>query len=269
MVRRFSSFKKKNVAVFDTAFHSTIPKTSFIYAIPYTFYNNYGIRKYGAHGISYSYVTNKASKMLNIAVKKLNIIVCHLGNGSSVAAVRNGVCVDTSMGLTPLEGLVMGTRCGDLDPAIVFFMYNKLKMSMKDIENILMKKSGLIGINEISSNFRNLEKNYHSNAKIKLSIDIFCYRLSKYISSYMPIMGNKLNGIVFTGGIGENSCLVRTITVSRLSFLNFEISERLNLSIKFLKKGFINVKNSKSILVIPTNEELMIAKETALLVQNI
>ncbi|XBC42960.1 MAG: acetate kinase [Buchnera aphidicola (Kaburagia rhusicola ensigallis)] len=264
----FPHLKKKNIAVFDTAFHSTIPKTSYLYAIPYAFYKKYGIRRYGAHGISHSYVMHGASEFLKIPVPKLNIITCHLGNGASVAAIRNGICVDTSMGLTPLEGLVMGTRSGDIDPAIIFFMYNKLKMNMKDIENILIKKSGLLGLSELSSDLRDLEDKYSCNSKAKLSIDVFCHRLSKYISSYSSLMEGRLDALIFTGGIGENSCLIRTITVSYLSLLNCKINKESNMLIKFGKKGLISAKDSVSILVIPTNEELVIAKEAVSLISN-
>lgn len=254
--------------MFDTAFHSTIPKKSYLYAIPYTFYKKYGIRRYGAHGISHSYVMHCSSEFLKIPVPKLNIITCHLGNGASVAAIRNGICVDTSMGLTPLEGLVMGTRSGDIDPAIIFFMYNKLKMNMKDIENVLIKKSGLLGLSEFSSDLRDLEDKYPYNSKVKLSIDVFCHRLSKYISSYSSLMEGRLDALVFTGGIGENSCLIRTITISYLSLLNCKINEELNMLTKFGKKGLISSNDSISILVIPTNEELVIAKEAESLISN-
>ncbi|XBC38337.1 MAG: acetate kinase [Buchnera aphidicola (Floraphis choui)] len=257
----FPHLKKKNVAVFDTAFHSTIPKISYLYAIPYSFYKNHGIRRYGAHGISHFYVMTRTSKILKIPTRQLNIITCHLGHGASISAIRNGICVDTSMGLTPLEGLVMGTRSGDIDPSIIFFMYNELKMSMKDIEYVLMKKSGLLGLNGISSDFRYLENKYVSDNNIKLSIDIFCNRLSKYISSYTVLMKGKLDAIVFTGGIGENSCLIRTLTVSKLSLINCRVHEKLNALMKLGKEGIISTKHSVSILVIPTNEELVIAKE--------
>ncbi|XBC42443.1 MAG: acetate kinase [Buchnera aphidicola (Meitanaphis elongallis)] len=264
----FPHLKKKNVAVFDTAFHSVMPEVSYLYAIPYSFYKNYGIRRYGAHGISHFYVMCRASKILKIPVKKLNIITCHLGNGASIAAIRNGVCVDTSMGLTPLEGLVMGTRSGDIDPAIIFFMYKKLKMSIKDIENTLIKKSGLLGLNEFSSDLRNLEERYEFDRKVKLSIDIFCHRLSKYISAYTVLMQGRLDAIVFTGGIGENSCLIRTITISNLSLLNCNIDKKLNLLTRLGREGSINKRNSVSILVIPTDEEAVIAKEAMSLTSN-
>ncbi|QCI23202.1 acetate kinase [Buchnera aphidicola] len=264
----FPNLKKKNVAVFDTAFHSTMPKTSYLYAIPYSFYKHYGIRRYGAHGISYTYIVSRVSKILKISVDNLNVIICHLGNGASVAAIRDGICVDTSMGLTPLEGLVMGTRSGDIDPSIIFFMYNKLKMSIDDIEDTLIRKSGLLGLNEFSNDCRDLEKEYVSNNKIKLSIDIFCHRLSKYISAYTSLMEGKLDAIIFSGGIGENSCLIRSITVSKLSLLNCKIDKTVNLSMKLGREGFINKRNSMMILVIPTNEELVIAKEAILLTSN-
>ncbi|CAL4319646.1 acetate kinase [Buchnera aphidicola] len=264
----FPYLKNKNVAVFDTSFHTSLPKRSYLYAIPYEFYKKYKIRRYGAHGISYSYIMLKIEKILKKSRKELNIICCHLGNGSSITAIKNGNSIDTSMGLTPLEGLVMGTRSGDLDPAIIFFMYNKLGLKIKKIENILTKKSGLLGINNKNSDCRYLEKNYYNSQKAKLSIDIFCHRLAKYISGYSSLMNGKLDAIVFTGGIGENSFFIRKKVISKLSLLGFHIDEHLNYTVKENKNYFINKKNSRFILVIPTKEELFIALETQKLIDN-
>ncbi|AAO26897.1 acetate kinase [Buchnera aphidicola str. Bp (Baizongia pistaciae)] len=254
--------KEKNVAVFDTSFHSSIPKFAYLYAIPYKFYKKFGIRKYGAHGISCQYSVCRSSELLQIELTSLNIIICHLGGGASVSVVKNGVCVDTSMGLTPLEGLIMGTRSGDIDPSVIFFMNKQLNLSISTINNILINKSGLLGLSGVSSDFRNLESEYNSNIRIKLAIDMFCYRLSKYISGYMSVVKGKLHGIVFTGGIGENSSLVRSIVISKLAFLNFKLNSDINMLMKSGKEGFINIKNTFPILVIPANEELIIAKES-------
>ncbi|CAL4320509.1 Acetate kinase [Buchnera aphidicola (Protaphis terricola)] len=262
VINQFPHLSKKNVAVFDTSFYQKMPKTSFLYAIPYIFYKKHHIRRYGAHGISHNYVSHVASVMLNKDFDSLNIITCHLGNGASISAIRNGVCVDTSMGLTPLEGLVMGTRSGDIDPSVIFFMYKKLGINIDKINHILTQESGLLGLSGVSSDFRYLEKNYLSNKQVKLSVDIFCYRLSKYISSYMCLMDKKLDSLVFTGGIGENVPLIRDITLSKLSIMGFKINIKKNILIKNGKSGLITIKNSIPVLVIPTNEELLIAKET-------
>lgn len=262
VMEKLPLLSNKNVAVFDTSFYQKMPKTSFLYAIPYIFYKKYHIRRYGAHGISHNYVSNQASIMLNKDFNSLNIITCHLGNGSSISAIRNGVCVDTSMGLTPLEGLVMGTRSGDIDPSVIFFMHQQLGISINTINTILTKESGLLGLSGISSDFRYLEKNYSTNEKAKLSVDIFCHRLSKYIASYMCLMDNSLDAVVFTGGIGENVSLIRQITLSKLCLIGFKIDIEKNLSVKNGKSGLITINNSIPVLVIPTNEELLIAQET-------
>ncbi|CAL4319684.1 Acetate kinase [Buchnera aphidicola (Periphyllus testudinaceus)] len=263
----FPNLRKKNVAVFDTSFYSSLPKIAYLYAIPYKFYKKYKIKRYGAHGISHNYVMKQSSYILKKKKSSLNIISCHLGNGSSVTAIKNGKSIDTSMGLTPLEGLVMGTRSGDLDPAIIFFMHKKIGISLDKIEEILTKKSGFLGISEKSSDCRFLEKNFNKNKKEKLAIEIFCYRLAKYISSYSILMDNRLDAIIFTGGIGENSQLIRKIVISKLSLLGFYLDNNLNNTIKTTNNYFINKKNSRSILVIPTNEELFIALETYKLIK--
>lgn len=262
VMEKFPILSNKNVAVFDTSFYQKMPKTSFLYAIPYLFYKKHHIRRYGAHGISHNYVSSQASIMLNKDFNLLNIITCHLGNGSSVAAIRNGVCVDTSMGLTPLEGLVMGTRSGDIDPSIIFFMHKQIGLSIDQINTILTKESGLLGLSGISSDFRYLEKNYSTSKNAKLSVDIFCHRLSKYIASYICLMDKSLDAVVFTGGIGENVSLVREITLSKLYLMGFKIDIEKNLLIKNGKSGLITINSSIPALVIPTNEELLIAEET-------
>ncbi|CAL4320264.1 Acetate kinase [Buchnera aphidicola (Eriosoma grossulariae)] len=259
----FPELSKKNVAVFDTAFYKNIPKKAYLYAIPYYLYHDYGIRRYGAHGISHQYVMYQTSVILNKKINQLNMISCHLGNGSSVSAIYKGICVDTSMGLTPLEGLVMGTRSGDIDPSIIFFMYKKLKISINEINTILTFKSGLLGLSNISSDFRDVESQYYINKKAKYAVDVFCYRLKKYISSYISLMNGVLDGIVFTGGIGENSPLVRKLSIDNLSLMGLiSIDEEKNNNFKKQKNHFINTNGSIPILVIPTNEELAIAKKT-------
>lgn len=259
----FPHLSKKNVIVLDTAFYNKMPESSYLYAIPYNLYKSYNIRRYGAHGISHYYVVKEASKILNINMNCLNVISCHLGGGSSVTVFRNGVCVDTSMGLTPLEGLVMGTRSGDIDPSIIFFLNNVVKMSINDIQDLLMYKSGILGLNSgITSDFRYIEKNYHFELGAHRAINIFCHRLSKYISSYTTLLYGKLNGIIFTGGIGANSSLVRHMTLSKLSMFGIKINNQLNNVMSMGRCGFIEQYNTIPVLVIPTNEELVIAKKT-------
>ncbi|CAL4320289.1 Acetate kinase [Buchnera aphidicola (Eriosoma lanigerum)] len=259
----FPHLSKKNVAVFDTSFYKSIPKKAYLYAIPYFLYSKHGIRRYGAHGISHQYVMFRTATILNKELNTLNIISCHLGNGASVSAIKNGICIDTSMGLTPLEGLVMGTRSGDIDPSIIFFMHKELNISINEINNILMFKSGLLGLSDISSDFRNIESQYEINKQAKNTIDIFCYRLRKYISSYFSLMNGRLDAVIFTGGIGENSSLVRKLAIDNLS-LSGELSIDISKNNLIMKKTnfFINSEHSIPILVIATNEELAIAKET-------
>ncbi|WP_284443336.1 acetate kinase [Buchnera aphidicola] len=263
IIEKYPSLSRKNVAVFDTSFYQNMPETSFLYAIPYNFYKKYGIRRYGAHGTSHDYVAHKTSVILNKKFKSLNIITCHLGNGTSISAICNGICVDTSMGLTPLEGLVMGTRSGDLDPSIIFFMNKSLNLSINEIETILNKKSGLLGLSGISSDFRYFEKNYSCKKHAKRSVDIFCHRLSKYIASYMSLMENRLDAVIFTGGIGENVPLIRELTLSRLSIFGFKIDLKLNLSMTAGRSGIITQCTSRPVFVVATDEELAIAQETS------
>ncbi|VFP81039.1 Acetate kinase [Buchnera aphidicola (Cinara kochiana kochiana)] len=260
-LQKMLKLKNSNVAVFDTAFHHTIPKESFLYAIPYQFYKNYSIRRYGAHGINHLYVTQQCSLFLNKSIDQINIISCHLGSGSSVTAIVNGKSVDTSMGLTPLEGLMMGTRCGDIDPYIIFYMIQELKISVIDVQKILTKESGVLGISSVTSDFRELEKRYSTYKRAKLSINMFCRRVTKYISGYSSLMCGRLDAIVFTGGIGENSSFIRQKIIKKLSLLNFFVDVKKN--IKNNKKiFFINTSASSSILVIKANENQVIAKET-------
>ncbi|VFP81415.1 acetate/propionate family kinase [Buchnera aphidicola] len=260
-LKKILKLKNFNVAVFDTAFHHTLPKESFLYAIPYHFYTDYSIRRYGAHGINHFYITKQSSIFLKKPIFKLNIISCHLGSGSSITAIVNGKSVDTSMGLTPLEGLVMGTRCGDIDPSIIFYMVKKLGISIDKVQKILTENSGVLGISSISNDFRKLEEKYNINKKAKLSIDIFCRRVSKYICGYSSLMCGRLDAIIFTGGIGENSSLIRYKIINKLSLIGcfLDIDKNLKNNKKIM---FINSIKSIPILVIPANENQIIAKET-------
>ncbi|MGL4455505.1 MAG: acetate kinase [Plesiomonas sp.] len=262
-LKEFPNLADKNVAVFDTAFHQTMPQEAYLYAVPYSLYTEQHIRRYGAHGTSHFYVSREAAKVLNKPVEELNVITCHLGNGASVAAIRNGECVDTSMGLTPLEGLVMGTRSGDIDPAIVFHLHDAMGMSVAEINEMLTKKSGLLGLTEVSNDCRYVEDNYETAENAKRAMDVFCYRLAKYVASYAAAMEGRLDAIIFTGGIGENSALVRELTMKKLAVLGFEIDPEGNLKARFGKSGNIATANSRPALVIPTNEELVIAQDAA------
>lgn len=261
--KAFPQLKDKNVAVFDTAFHQTMPEESYLYALPYKLYKEHGIRRYGFHGTSHYYVSREAAKALNKPVEELNVITCHLGNGGSVTAIRNGKSVETSMGLTPLEGLVMGTRSGDIDPAIIFHLHDVLGMSVEQINNMLNKESGLLGITEVSSDCRYVEDNFETQDNAKRAMDLFCHRLAKYIGSYTTLMDGRLDAIVFTGGIGENSAMVRELTMKKLALLGFEVDHDRNLAARFGKSGNISKDGSKPALVIPTNEELVIAQDAA------
>ncbi|WP_392565420.1 acetate kinase [Utexia brackfieldae] len=261
--KAFPHLKNKNVAVFDTAFHTTMPKEAYLYAIPQELYTKHGIRRYGAHGTSHFYVSREAAKMLNKPVDELNVITCHLGNGASVTAIKNGQSIETSMGLTPLEGLVMGTRSGDIDPAIMFFLHDNLKMSVAEINNLLNKESGLLGLTGVSSDCRYVEDNYGKVDGATNALDVFVHRLVKYIGGYSLLLDGHLDAIVFTGGIGENSEGVRRRVMDHLSILGFELDQESNLAARFGKAGAINKAGSRAALVIPTNEELVIAQDTA------
>lgn len=251
------------VAVFDTAFHQTMPDKAYMYGLPYEYYEKYKVRRYGFHGTSHAYVSKKAAEVLGRKYEDLKIIVCHLGNGASVSAVKNGQCVDTSMGLTPLEGLIMGTRCGDIDPAIIEFIAHKEGKNIDEIMNILNKKSGVLGLScNLSSDFRDIEAGYLSgDEKAVLAMETFAYRVAKYIGSYVAAM-NGVDVICFTAGVGENGPLVRRLICDNyLGYLGIELDEESNN-----KRGVdiaITTPDSKTIVMsIPTNEELAIARET-------
>lgn len=249
------------VASFDTAFHTTLPETAYLYAIPYEFYQKYGIRRYGFHGTSHRYVARRAAELLGKGKYELNAITCHLGNGCSIAAVRNGRSVDTSMGLTPLEGLVMGTRSGDIDPGVILHFGEHLGLDWKKVNKLLNKESGLLGVSGISNDFRNLlEGIKKGNKRASLAVDIFCYRIKKYIGSYLAVLG-KIDAVVFTAGIGENVPLVREKSLSGLE--NFGLILDKNKNEQGPGERIISAAESKiAALVIPTDEELRIAFDT-------
>ncbi|MFC0976110.1 acetate kinase [Pasteurella multocida] len=261
--KMFPHLKDKNVAVFDTAFHQTMPEEAYLYALPYSLYREHGVRRYGAHGTSHFFVSQQAAERLNVPAEQVNVITCHLGNGASIAAVRHGQCIDTSMGLTPLEGLVMGTRSGDIDPAIVFYLHDNLGLSVEEINTLLTKKSGLLGLTEVTSDCRYAEDNYDKEAPAKRALDVFSYRLAKYIGSYMAVIGERLDAIVFTGGIGENSSLVRELTLNHLKLFGYQVDADKNKAARFGHEGVITADNTPVAMVIPTNEELVIAQDTA------
>lgn len=261
--KAFPHLNDKHVAVFDTAFHQTMPVEAYLYALPYNLYKEHGIRRYGAHGTSHYYVSQQAAKELNKSIDKLNVITCHLGNGGSVTAVVNGQSVDTSMGLTPLEGLVMGTRSGDIDPAIVFHLHDALGMSVDQINTLLTKESGILGLTEVTNDCRYVEDNYDTKADAKRAMDVYCHRLAKYIAAYCALMEGRLDAIIFTGGIGENSALVRELTLKKLSLIGIKYDHERNLAARFGKSGKITTDDSIPALVIPTNEELVIAQDAS------
>jgi len=254
------------VAVFDTAYHQTIPAHAYLYALPYELYKKNGIRRYGFHGTSHFYISGQAAKMLNKPVNQTNIICAHLGNGASVTAIANGLSVDTSMGLTPLEGLVMGTRCGDLDPAINNYLIEQLNYDQSQVTELFNKKSGLLGISELSNDCRLIEEAAEEgHAGAQLALDIFCYRLAKYIASYTVPLG-ELDAVVFTGGIGENSDVIRAKVLSLLKIFGFTVDKQANLDARFGNAGFINGSTGPKAIVIPTDEELVIAQDAISLI---
>ena len=255
------------VAVFDTAFHQTMPEESYLYAIPYRYYRDYRVRRYGFHGTSHEYVSSRAAAVLGKPVEELKIIVCHLGNGASISAVKNGKCLDTSMGLTPLEGLVMGTRSGDIDPAIVEFIANKEGKSVSEVLRMLNKESGVYGLSDgFSSDFRDLEDAYEAgNENTKRAMEVYIHSVIKYIGAYTAEM-NGVDAICFTAGVGENSPIIRDRILQHLMYMNITIDEVANH-----KRGeevvISNPGPGPKVLVIPTNEELSIARQTYAIVK--
>lgn len=254
------------VGVFDTAFHQTMPKKAYLYAIPYDYYRRHKIRRYGFHGTSHKYVANRTAEFLGKDVKDLKLVICHLGNGASVCAVDGGKSVDTSMGLTPLEGLVMGTRSGDLDPKIVDFIAEKENISHEEVVDILNKKSGVLGLSELSSDFRDLENAIaEGNQQAMMTMDVFSYRVAKYVGSYAAAM-NGIDAVVFTAGLGENNKIVRKDICDYLGFLGVKVDDELN-NCRSTERDFSAPGATVRSIVIPTNEELMIARETKALVK--
>ena len=256
------------VAVFDTAFGQSMPKKAYLYAIPYEYYEKYGIRRYGFHGTSHSFVSKRAAEVMGKSYDEVKTIVCHLGNGSSVSAVLNGKCVDTSMGLTPLEGLVMGTRSGDIDPAIMEFIAKKENLDIEGVMEVLNKKSGVFGISGgLSSDFRDLTDAMNAgDKKAKIAMDVFSYRVAKYIGSYAAAM-NGVDDIVFTAGIGENDDYVREEVCKYLGYLGVDFDSEANAGLRGKEAELTKEGSKVKVFVIPTNEELAIARETLALVK--
>jgi acetate kinase len=256
------------VAVFDTSFHQTMPDHAFMYAIPYEFYDKYKIRKYGYHGTSHKFVANKAAKILGKDINKLKIITCHLGNGSSMAAIVNGVSVDTSMGLTPVDGLIMGTRSGDIDPGVLLYLADKEHLNLTGVNNLINKKSGVAGISQLSSDMRDLElAAAEGNTKALLALRMFAYRVKKYIGSYVAAM-NGLDVLIFTGGIGENDHNMRKLICSDLEYLGIVFNQEANAGVK--GKDLVLSKPESEVIVmsVTTDEEFVIASDTRYIVEH-
>ena len=254
------------VAVFDTAFHQTMPKHSYICPLPYDLYQKYGIRKYGFHGTSHKYVSNKVAEVIGKDIKDLKIVTCHLGNGCSLAAVKNGKSVDTSMGFTPLAGVMMGTRSGSIDPSVISFLIEQHGYTIEEVDELLNKKSGVLGISGVSSDFRDVLAAAESgNERAKLALEIFYYKVRTQIAAYAGAMGG-IDVIVFTAGIGENSSITRKEILKGLEFFGFELNEENNEIRGKIQE--ISTEDSRvKVYVVPTNEELMIARDTAKLVK--
>lgn len=259
------------VAVFDTAFHSTMPETSYLYAIPYQLYRRHRIRRYGFHGTSHRYVAYRYRQMKDIKREETNVITLHLGNGCSACAIKHGDSLDTSMGFTPLEGLVMGTRGGDMDPSLIEFIRNKEGMTVREIDTMLNKQSGLLGISGLTNDMRELlaEEQEKNDRRARLAIDIFCLRARKYIGAYLAEIGGA-DGLIFTGGIGENSAFIRERICTDLHWMGLTLDKDKNAATINGKEGVISTENSRlKAYVIPTNEELLIARDTVRTVKNV
>ena len=256
------------VAVFDTAFHQTMPEEAYLYGLPYEYYEKYKVRRYGFHGTSHSFVSKRAAEVAGKPYEDLKIIVCHLGNGASLSAVKNGKCVDTSIGLTPLEGVIMGTRSGDIDPAIMEFIAHKEGKNIDEIMTVLNKKSGVYGLsNNLSSDFRDLEDGYNRGDEHCIrTMNTYCYRVAKYIGAYTAAM-NGVDAIAFTGGIGENAIPVRETVVKSLGYLGIKLDEEANQT-RGENKVISTADSKVKVAIVPTNEELAICQETAELVKN-
>ena len=253
--------------VFDTAFHQTMPLEAYMYGIPYEYYEKYKVRKYGFHGTSHSFVSKRMAELLGKPIEDLKIIVCHLGNGSSVCAVDGGKSVDTSMGLSPLEGLIMGTRSGDIDPSVMEFICKKENLDINGIMEVLNKKSGVQGLSGVSSDFRDLQAGAAAgNERCEMAVDVFCYRVLKYIGSYVAAM-NGVDAIAFTAGLGENDEIVRRKIVSRLGYLGITLDDEVNDKTRGKEVAIPTPDSKVPVWVVPTNEELAIARETVALLK--
>ena len=256
------------VAVFDTAFHQTMEDYAYMYGLAYRFYEKHRFRRYGFHGTSHYFVANRAAEIVNIDIEKLKIITCHLGNGASITAVRFGRSVDTSMGFTPLEGLIMGTRCGDVDPSMALFVMDKENLTPAECDALMNKESGLIGISGISSDMRDLIKAYdNGNDRARLALKMYTYRIRKYIGMYAAVM-NGVDLVVFTGGIGENATLIRSMCCNDMKYLGIEFDEERNKSIVGIEGDLTKPYSRVKVLCVPTNEELVIARDTARIISN-
>ena len=257
----------KHVAVFDTAFHQTMPEKAYMYALPYEYYKNYGVRKYGFHGTSHDFVSKRAIELAGLDIEKSKVIVCHIGNGGSCSAVLNGKCIDTSMGLTPLEGLIMGTRSGDIDAGVIQYIANKEGKDVNEVLDILNKKSGVLGISGVSSDFRDITTAAEEgNERAKIALAAFSYRVAKYIGSYAAAM-NGVDVIAFTAGVGENNNIVRDDICQYLGYLGVELDSAANDSTKGVDAVISTADSKVKVMVVPTNEELKIAQETLALVK--
>lgn len=257
-----------HVAVFDTAFHQTLPEKAYLYALPYEFFTLYKIRKYGFHGISCRYVSRRAAEILNRPINELKMIVCHLGNGVTLDAIEHGKSIDTSMGFTPLEGLIMGTRCGDIDPGALVYLIRKLNLSVQELDDLLNKQSGLLGISGVSNDIREIIKGMNEgNERCKLALKMFTYRVKKYIGAYMAVLGG-LDVLIFTAGIGENSPLVRSMICENLNDLGIKLDENANSKVIGAEELISTPDSKVKVLVIPTDEEKEIALNTLKVIQN-
>ncbi|MBN1349122.1 acetate kinase [candidate division KSB1 bacterium] len=255
------------VAVFDTAFHSQMPECAFTYGIPYVLYKRYGIRRYGFHGTSHYYTSRRAYNLLGKSKEESKVITCHLGNGCSISAIKHGISIDTSMGFTPLEGLIMGTRSGDIDPSVILHIMGREEIGLSEANNLLNKHSGLIGISGESSDMRDiLQGMQNGNHRAKLAFDMFCYRLKKYICSYIGVLGS-VDALIFTGGIGENAVEVREKSCENLDFMGIKLDKALNNKTRGTEAEISSAKSRVKVFVIPTNEELVIAIDTKRIVQ--
>lgn len=256
------------VAVFDTSFHQSMPNFSYLYALPYEYYEKYKVRRYGFHGTSHKYVAQKACKMLGLDFNKTKIITCHLGNGASVCAIKNGKSVDTSMGFTPVEGLVMGTRSGDIDAGIILFLAEKENLSIKQVNDLINKKSGVLGVSGLSSDMRDLEMAAaKGEERAKLAIDMFYYRVKKYVGAYAAIMDG-VDLIIFTGGIGENDDNIRAHVSEAIDFMGVDFDAEANKGVRGKDKLLTKPNSRVKVMAITTNEELVIATDTANIVSN-